>query len=281
MKDFLLKIAKQPSESRALLFAGSDKSVQEDLLWWFACQLLKNEAKVRSQNHPDLHLFKPEGKVGLHTIASMRRLIDEVYLPPFEAPCKLIVIFDADRMLPTSSNILLKTLEEPAPQTIIVLLAKSPKELLPTILSRLQILYLPAKLQEHEVGELERRYLNLLIEPHTYHEILAEVKSIASSIESQEFQDEAEKALFVNASAESLFRTLLLMVRDLELIRHNGNPNYLFFKNYLKEIEALKRHKGLNLKKTLKIFLEVKQLMSRSVPLVIVLENCLLQMIKF
>ncbi len=84
----------------------------------------------------NVHQYKPEGKSGMHSMGSMQELIKEVHLPPFEAPYKVFIIHDAERMLPTSSNALLKTLEEPPADTVLILLATEPKSLLPTILSR-------------------------------------------------------------------------------------------------------------------------------------------------
>ena len=77
----------------------------------------------------------------MHSIDSLRALSEEVYLPPNEAAYKVFVIHDADRMLPTSANALLKTFEEPAPHTLILLLSSFPQALLPTVLSRCRRLY--------------------------------------------------------------------------------------------------------------------------------------------
>lgn len=96
----------------------------------------KHRYKLEAGTHPDLHIYRPEGKLGMHSISAMRALSEEVYLPPFEAQRKIFIIHDADRMLPYSANALLKTFEEPSPETIIILLSSEPDRLLPTILSR-------------------------------------------------------------------------------------------------------------------------------------------------
>jgi DNA polymerase III delta prime subunit len=74
----------------------------------------------------------------MHSIVDIRRLIDEVNLAPFSSENKAFIIDDAERMLPTSSNALLKTLEEPPKNTLIILVTSSPEKLLPTIISRCQ-----------------------------------------------------------------------------------------------------------------------------------------------
>jgi DNA polymerase-3 subunit delta' len=62
----------------------------------------------------------------------------------------VIVIEDADRMAERTSNVLLKALEEPPPQTIWVLCAPSEADLLPTIRSRVRTL----RLREPDVAEV-------------------------------------------------------------------------------------------------------------------------------
>lgn len=86
----------------------------------------------------DLHQFSPEGKSGMHSIQAVRRLIEEVNLAPFSAGKKAFIIDDAERMLPTSANALLKTLEEPPKNTLIILVTSAPERLLATIVSRSQ-----------------------------------------------------------------------------------------------------------------------------------------------
>ena len=88
------------------------------------------------KEHPDIHLILPDPKSDQHPVANMRQLIQEAGLPPFEAPIKIFIIHDAEKMLPASSNALLKTLEEPPPHTHFILLTSQPELLLPTIVSR-------------------------------------------------------------------------------------------------------------------------------------------------
>lgn len=97
--------------------------------------------KLDHGTHPDLHHLRTEGKVGMHSIEALRRFQEEIHMPPYEAPWKIFIVHEADRMLPTSANALLKSFEEPPKQTVIILLTSSPEEILGTILSRCNKIY--------------------------------------------------------------------------------------------------------------------------------------------
>ncbi|MBS3904975.1 MAG: AAA family ATPase [Simkania sp.] len=92
--------------------------------------------EAQPQGHPDLHHLIPEGKNEAHTMGSMRELIREVGLPPFQAKVKVFIIHQAERLTENCMNALLKTLEEPPLDTHFILLCEEIGMLLPTILSR-------------------------------------------------------------------------------------------------------------------------------------------------
>lgn len=66
------------------------------------------------------------------------KVIATAAVRPVEARFKTIVLSEVERMAPGVSNLLLKTLEEPPADTLIVLTTAVPQRLLPTILSRCQ-----------------------------------------------------------------------------------------------------------------------------------------------
>ena len=115
-----------------LLFHGPDGIGKGHFAYEIAEFLMGRTKK----EHPDIHLILPDPKSEQHPVANMRQLIQEAGLPPFEAPIKIFIIHDAEKMLPASSNALLKTLEEPPPHTHFILLTSQPELLLPTIISR-------------------------------------------------------------------------------------------------------------------------------------------------
>ncbi len=110
----------------------------------FAQQLVQKHMNRKLAQHPDIHEIRPEGRLGVHSVDAIRRFITEVHLPPYEADYKFFIVHDAHAMLPVSANALLKTLEEPCDDTVIILLSHKPELLLPTIISRCRTLtFLP------------------------------------------------------------------------------------------------------------------------------------------
>ena len=92
-------------------------------------------------NHPDLLTLVPEPGKPL-TVDRIRELIDALTLTPQYQRGRIVIIEAADRMNPAAANSFLKTLEEPAPDTVILLLCEQPSLLPATILSRCQRLQL-------------------------------------------------------------------------------------------------------------------------------------------
>ena len=78
------------------------------------------------------------------TVADLQLLQDRLARKPMEGDWQIAVLVEADRLqLPQGANKLLKTLEEPHKNTLLILIAERPKNLLPTILSRTQKFFFP------------------------------------------------------------------------------------------------------------------------------------------
>ncbi|GAA1998855.1 DNA polymerase III subunit delta' [Brevibacterium samyangense] len=72
----------------------------------------------------------------LITIDEVRDLVSQAQNAPVNAPYRVMIIEDADRMAERTSNVLLKAIEEPPPATVWILCAPSPQDVLMTIRSR-------------------------------------------------------------------------------------------------------------------------------------------------
>jgi DNA polymerase III subunit delta' len=92
----------------------------------------------KSQSHPDLMWLVPEeGSKGIK-VDQVRLLIDDLTKTSQQGGYKVVVIEPAEGMNANSANALLKSLEEPAANTLLILVSHSPSAVLPTIRSRCQ-----------------------------------------------------------------------------------------------------------------------------------------------
>jgi DNA polymerase-3 subunit delta' len=82
-------------------------------------------------------------------------VIPEAARSPFEAPYKVFIIEEADRMNDAAQNALLKTLEEPLPDTVFILVSDNDEDLLDTLRSRCRIIHLEPVSEEHIVHVLQ------------------------------------------------------------------------------------------------------------------------------
>ncbi|MFO7286757.1 MAG: DNA polymerase III subunit delta' [Gammaproteobacteria bacterium] len=98
------------------------------------------ERRVPADHHPDLHLVFPEPEKRTIGIEQIRELSEALSMKGFRGGAKAAVIEPAEAMTLAAANALLKTLEEPAAQTFLLLVSHQPHRLLPTIRSRCQVL---------------------------------------------------------------------------------------------------------------------------------------------
>jgi DNA polymerase-3 subunit delta' len=85
--------------------------------------------------HPDVILIEP-GESGSIRIEAVRDVIDRANYRPFEGRTRVVIIDEADAMVPAAQNALLKTLEEPPPSSVFLLVTSRPDVLLATVRSR-------------------------------------------------------------------------------------------------------------------------------------------------
>jgi len=119
------------------------------------CNQCSSCRRVMSRAHPDVHRVGPEGSV-IAVDAIRDGVIPEATRSPFEGRYKVFVLEQAELMNEAAQSSLLKTLEEPQPDTVFILLSHSEEEILETIRSRCRIVRLEPTSERHLVALLER-----------------------------------------------------------------------------------------------------------------------------
>ncbi len=95
--------------------------------------------------------YRGEDKQAIISKEESREIIKSLSLKPFESPYKVMLIWLPEYMHPSAANGILKILEEPPPNTFFLLVTNAAERLLPTILSRTQIIQIPM-LSDEEVN---------------------------------------------------------------------------------------------------------------------------------
>ncbi|MDD5147247.1 MAG: hypothetical protein PHV63_01685 [Candidatus Daviesbacteria bacterium] len=133
--------------ARLLICTSIDK-LREELSKTLASHLKNLPASTRLRqaglnvNHPDLLYIQAGEKLG---IAEAKRIKEFFSLKPYSASGRAVVLEDASILTHEAQNALLKTIEELSREAILILGASSDNNLLPTILSRCEIIRLKPK----------------------------------------------------------------------------------------------------------------------------------------
>lgn len=123
---------------------GKKLAVTHFAMWLFCasgnkpCENCPICQKIKHNTHPDFLIISVEEDKKDISIEQMRQMQGRVQMHPMEAPRKIIIIDDAERMNSSAANSILKVLEEPPNLTHFFLISSRPHMLLPTIISRCQ-----------------------------------------------------------------------------------------------------------------------------------------------
>lgn len=173
----------------------------------------------------------------------------------------------ADRMTEQAANALLKTLEEPPPKTMLLLLTDAPQQLLPTIRSRcatIQLVEQPPELDEKYFEPLVDTLSNSISKgPLAASAMAARIEDILGQIEADakkeakdsfkndeeiDLEDDQEEAIIRSLFLERralLVQTMLRWYRDILAIVSNAGDEVIHYQDYLDTLH--KRANGITL----------------------------------
>lgn len=246
----LLKALENKKIAHAYLFEGAEgigkKKIANFLARALVCQDEANLScgkcdgctKARNQIHPDIKIIE-DGNI---KIEELRDLLRDIQLKPYEGNNKVYIIHDADKMSIPVQNVLLKTLEEPPLYTTIILLTSKGSALIPTIISRCQVIKLyPVNLeiiknyliQNENIDEEKAHMLaafsngiigqavKLLKDPDFYY-IREEVIKICSKLLTSSLFDILEEITFFEEKKlyiDDIFNIMISWYRDILVYR--------------------------------------------------------------
>ncbi|MCX6812134.1 MAG: hypothetical protein NTW79_00715 [Candidatus Berkelbacteria bacterium] len=133
MTDQKSKISEKNTGSSFIFYGGDQEELYREAILFADSQKISKFDIVEVQPEAPEKTSKFEIR-----IKQIRELISGLSRTPSQGKKKLAIIHDADKMNEQAQNALLKTLEEPAKSVVIILLSSNLK-LLPTIISRCQI----------------------------------------------------------------------------------------------------------------------------------------------
>lgn len=155
----LIDRASNGSLPHGLLLTGQPGIGKIDFAYAFAEYLLCEQSEqqacgecricklIAANTHPDLHVLHPEENSNKIKVDQIRNVINKITMQSHQGGYQVVIIEPADAMNIAASNALLKTLEEPHANIIIILVTAKPSLLPATISSRCQklVCYAPKK----------------------------------------------------------------------------------------------------------------------------------------
>lgn len=144
-------------------------------------------------------LHRQPDRMASHSLASVRLLQQVVALTPFQARRKVVIVGDAERLIvqeasQEAANALLKVLEEPPADTVVLLTAADPQALLPTIRSRLVPIRVGRVGDEHVRAFLENELQESLDDDQLGQRVLSADGCIGRALRPDGEADEAKRA---------------------------------------------------------------------------------------
>ena len=136
-----------------------------------ACGVCASCTRIARLVHADIFLVRPSD-TGAIKVDQVRDAIERTGYRPFEGRRRVVIVDDADAMLPEAQNALLKTLEEPPAGSMFVLVTSRPDLLLPTVRSRCQRLRFGRLAAEDVAG--------VLVKSHGYDKAEAQAAAAAA-----------------------------------------------------------------------------------------------------
>ena len=171
--DMLKKHVANGTTRHAYLFAGPPGLGRRTLALRFAqalncqtpvstgipCGQCRDCRQIEAMQHADLTVIQADSEGGTMKVDQIREARRTLTLKPYQSSYRVSIFLRFQEANDSASNALLKTLEEAPSYAVLILTADNPEQLLPTIVSRCEVLRLRPLMVEKIHRELETRGL--------------------------------------------------------------------------------------------------------------------------
>ncbi len=230
-----------------------------------ACGICRSCLKMSHHNHPDFMIIEPEGTQIKN--AQIELFQEFISIKPYDGYYKVVIIKDADKMNASSQNRILKTLEEPPLHIVIIMLTTNSEALLPTVLSRCQIIklnglnqdiifkYIQSNFDSNEadiIAKLADGSIGKAIDYLTsegFKAIQDHTEQILNAIHMKEKAKLLEQLSYFNSEKENIQKILdymILWYRDILLFKQAKAKHLLIHSKSLDIIKKLSRNLSLS-----------------------------------
>lgn len=191
------KLAFANSFAKAIL-CGTNKGI--------GCETCISCIKIEHGNHEDVYYAETTEK-GNTKDEAINQLQIRLSNKPYVGERNIAIIKDADSMTLKAQNRLLKTLEEPQPGTVIILLSNNIENLSQTILSRCIVFRINPQITNHEKQnfEFEEQVAQMLLDNEPFYKVKSKINGLLKDKEaSMKFLDGLER----------VYRDLLILNKE-------------------------------------------------------------------
>ena len=235
-----------------------------------SCDVCTSCRKIEQRIHPDFYLIEPSkttptAKEGAIRIDEIRELQKKLGFQPYEGKTKVAILDCVELMNLQAGNSFLKTLEEPTPTTVLILIASNLHQLLPTVISRCQrIQFTPLPMEaikqilrtedvdpdkldlqaSHSRGQVNRALEHDTAQSTQYRQDLVRMIETVS-LDNVEVVFEWARAWSKQSDALSaVLDQLMSLLRDLAYLKVSNNHD-LYSKDLAKQLKPLAAKKTL------------------------------------
>ena len=273
---------------QAYLFSCNDIKYLEEYAIAFSKKILSmdNDSKILKQiddgNYPDLTIIRPDGQfVKRNQLSELQK---EFQNKPIISNKKVYIISECDKMNASSANSILKFLEEPSDDIVAILLTTNISMVLPTILSRCQILNLNNINNEKDIYEvIKERYSLIYNEDNydTYFSLLLEFTKNLDSMKKRFFIKYKEYNEYFSTKDDIKIVVDFMLFFYYDILNLKFKRDLVYFNKYIDELSKVEKENSIeSINYKLEVLEKIKQRLSSNSNIKMVLDKLIIEFSK-